>query len=142
MQIKGLNHICISVSDLERSISFYSDILQAKLLVRGNSLAYFDLAGIWLALNVQKDIPRSEIYQSYTHLAFTVKERDLEKLVSKLKQFHVDIVQGRTRNERDRASIYFRDPDGHLLEFHTGSLEERLQYYKEEKSHMTFYHHE
>ena len=44
-----------------------------------------------------------------------------------LKEAHADIVQGRERNSSSEGeSIYFRDPDGHLLEFHTGNLKQRL----------------
>jgi metallothiol transferase len=53
--IKGLNHFLFSVSNLEHSIKFYQDIFDAKLLVKGRSTAYFDLNGMWLALNEEKD---------------------------------------------------------------------------------------
>lgn len=49
-----MNHITFSVSDLEKSIAFYKDILNAKLLVKRDNLAYFDVDGLWLALNVEK----------------------------------------------------------------------------------------
>ena len=109
------------------------------MLVKGRSLAYFDLNGIWLALNVEKDIPRNDIQYSYTHMAFTVEDEDFDAVVNKLEQLGVHILPGRSRDEQDKRSVYFTDPDGHKFEFHTGTLEDRLSYYKKEKSHMQFF---
>ncbi|WP_413783527.1 metallothiol transferase FosB [Peribacillus muralis] len=139
IQIKGLNHFLFSVSDLEKSIEFYEAVFGAKLLLKGNSTAYFDLNGIWLALNLEKGISRNEINASYTHVAFSIDEEDYDDMYAKLKSLKVNILTGREREERDKKSIYFTDLDGHKFEFHTGSLQERLDYYKQEKSHMTFY---
>ncbi|WP_425357493.1 FosM family fosfomycin resistance protein [Lentibacillus jeotgali] len=137
--VKGLNHFLFSVSDLKKSIKFYQDVFDAKLLVKGRSTAYFDLNGMWLALNLEKDIPRNEISQSYTHVAFSVEEVEFDSIYNKLEELEVNILTSRPRNEKDKKSVYFTDPDGHKFEFHTGTLQDRLDYYKQEKPHMEFY---
>ncbi|MEB2630695.1 FosM family fosfomycin resistance protein [Peribacillus frigoritolerans] len=139
MSIKGLNHFLFSVSDLDSTIEFYQKVFDAKLLVKGRTTAYFDLNGMWIALNEEKDIPRNEISQSYTHIAFSIEEADFMNMYEKLIGLNVNILSGRPRDEKDKKSIYFTDPDGHKFEFHTGTLQNRIDYYKQEKAHMEFF---
>jgi metallothiol transferase len=138
MNIKGINHFCFSVSDLDRSIRFYKEVFGANLLVKGRKLAYFDLNGLWIALN-QEDIPHEQAHRTYTHIAFTIDEEDYHPILNKLTGLNVEILPGRARNEKDKKSIYFLDPDGHMFEFHSGNLKDRMDYYKADKDHMVFY---
>lgn len=134
-----INHITYSVEDLDKSISFYKKALNAKLLAKGEGLAYFDLNGVWFALNVEKNLDRKAISQSYTHIAFEVDEDELRERFEILSDFGAEIMHGRIRNKREGKSLYIKDPDGHLFEFHTSSLEERLNYYREERDDIEVY---
>ena len=138
MNIQGINHLCFSVSNLERSITFYEQALGARIQVKGRKLAYFELAGLWIALN-QEDVIRNYTERTYTHIAFTVKEEEFDTSVQELKAAGAYILPGRARDPRDARSVYFTDPDGHLFELHTGTMKQRLDYYREDKPHMTFY---
>ncbi|MBN3522521.1 metallothiol transferase FosB [Paenibacillus apiarius] len=136
--IKGLNHLCFSVSDLDASIAFYRDILEGRLLAVGRKLAYFDCQGLWVALN-QEDVDRSNRDVTYTHIAFSIDEGDYDAVMQKLLDYGVTVMEGRERAQEDKQSIYFLDPDRHCFEFHTGSLEDRLQYYRSSKPHIQFF---
>jgi metallothiol transferase len=139
MRPDGINHLCFSVSDLEKSIQFFEQVFDAKLLVVGRTLAYFDLNGLWIALNEEQDIQRNKFDHTYTHIAFTINEGDFANWEEKLKRLKVNILPGRPRDIEDRKSIYFTDLDGHKFELHTGKLQDRMEYYRRTKNHMKFF---
>ncbi|MGK0554826.1 metallothiol transferase FosB [Macrococcus capreoli] len=137
--INAINHITFSVANLERSIYFYQNILEGKLLMKGRTSAYLDIGGMWIALNVETDVQRFEINPTYTHIAFSIDEQDFSYWKEKFEKGNVNLLESRARSKEDKLSIYFTDPDGHRLELHTGTIEDRLQYYKEQKPHIKIY---
>jgi metallothiol transferase len=130
VHIRGLNHLTLGVSSLDVSVPFYEHALGAKLLMREERFAYFDLAGLWIALNVQPKADCRIEGRSYTHVAFTVDADELPHLRELLTEIGVNLLPGREREEGEGDSLYFTDPDGHLFEFHTGTREQRLQCYQ------------
>jgi catechol 2,3-dioxygenase-like lactoylglutathione lyase family enzyme len=71
--------------------------------------------------------------RSYNHIAFKVPESDFDEYVAKIKQLDVEIKSGRNRVGSEARSIYFYDYDNHLFELHTGTIEDRLLFYKTDK---------
>src|ERR1041385_8671123 len=120
--ITGLNHLTFSVSDLERSIVFYTGLLGVLVRMRGPSSAYLEAGTLWLAL-VLGPVVRRNSTQEYSHAAFSVAASEMPLLVAVLTTAGV-----RRWQESDRPdSFYFLDPDGHKLELHSGDLESRLR---------------
>lgn len=90
-------------------------------------------------MNVEENINRNDIYESYTHISFSIDEKDYEPILEKLKHLNVDIKEGRSRFQEEGKSIYFRDPDGHLFQFHSKTREDRIEFYKKNRPNLTFF---
>ena len=125
--IRGINHITIAVKDLEKSFTFYRDLLEFKPLVRHSTGAYFLAGDLWFCLDLDLKT-RSEPLPEYTHFAFTVEQRDFDAFSAKLKDAKVKIWK---ENISEGESLYFLDPDGHKLEIHVGDWKTRIMSTKE-----------
>lgn len=126
VRISGLNHLTFAVSDLERSVSFYRDVLGCDLKALWETGAYLTAGDLWLCLSVD-GAARTEPHPDYTHAAFGVDVADFEELARKIRA----VAAVWKDNRSEGASLYFLDPDGHRLELHVGTLESRLQHYRD-----------
>jgi catechol 2,3-dioxygenase-like lactoylglutathione lyase family enzyme len=120
--LTGLNHLTLAVSDLDRSLAFYRDVLQLRVEATWDAGAYLSLPGLWLCLS-QDPLRKAEACGDYTHYAFSLDAADFSTFVAKLKMAN---VQEWRDNRSEGASFYFLDPDGHKLEVHVGDLASRL----------------
>ncbi|VEF09567.1 glyoxalase/bleomycin resistance protein/dioxygenase [Pseudomonas fluorescens] len=120
--LSGLNHLTLAVSDLQRSLAFYRDVLQLRVEATWDSGAYLSLPGLWLCLSLDP-LRKAESSADYTHYAFSVSSEHFASFVQTLNAAH---VQPWRDNRSEGASYYFLDPDGHKLEVHVGDLQSRL----------------
>jgi catechol 2,3-dioxygenase-like lactoylglutathione lyase family enzyme len=120
--LTGLNHLTLAVSDLQRSLAFYRDVLQLRVEATWDAGAYLSLPGLWLCLSLDP-LRSSEPCVDYTHYAFSLSATGFAGFVQKLKAAN---VQEWRDNRSEGASFYFLDPDGHKLEAHVGDLASRL----------------
>jgi catechol 2,3-dioxygenase-like lactoylglutathione lyase family enzyme len=121
--LKGLNHITVSVSDLDRSWQFYVDVLGFVPRARWAKGVYLSLGELWLCLSLD-DHCRSGMSSEYTHTAFSVAPADFAAMVERLNRLNVPTWKV---NVSEGDSHYFLDPDGHKLELHVGDLDSRLE---------------
>lgn len=128
--IKGINHITLSVQNLERSFNFYLNILGFRPLMKNEKSAYFLAGDLWFCIEEDPKV-RTNALPEYTHIAFTVEQKDFIPYTSKIKEAGVNIFK---ENKSEGDSFYFLDLDGHKLEIHVGSWKSRLEGYKKNPS--------
>lgn len=131
--ITGINHINLSVSDIEQSFFFYHDILSFKPLCKSDGSAYF-LVGdesapgsFWLSL----DLDRYNVRQTSpcnTHIAFSVDKTNFDRTAHRILDFGTKVFK---ENTSPGKSLYFLDPDEHKLEIHVGGWQDRIRVKKE-----------
>lgn len=131
-QIEGISHITLICKNLERSAQLFCDLFGAVEVYSSEERKFsiskekfFLIGNLWIALMEGEPIERS-----YNHIAFRIREEDLQVFEEKLKAFNLDILPGRSRSPQEGQSIYFYDYDNHLFELHTGTLTTRLNYYR------------
>ncbi len=128
--INGINHITFGVTDLEKSLAFYVDLLGLTLVTKWHKGAYLLAGQQWIALNVDENKDKVPT-KDYTHIAFNVLPKDFTTLKQKLTQAGIKPFK---ENTSEGESFYFLDPDGHKLELHHNTLEDRLKWIEERSS--------
>ncbi|PIE10595.1 MAG: glutathione transferase [Rhodobacterales bacterium] len=114
--IEGINHITLTVSDLPRSLAFYERLGLRRRMTSPRS-AYLEAGSLWLCLVKGDAIPA----QDYSHIALHVAPAQFDTMAQRL----ADLPSWQ-ENTSPGKSLYIQDPDGHKLELHAGTLEERL----------------
>lgn len=117
--ITGINHITIAVSDLERSLSFYRDVLGFTAHVKWDNGAYLSVGELWFCLSCDEPCPKTD----YTHIAFSIESQEFSAFSKRVIGLGVEVWK---ENRSEGQSLYILDPDGHKLELHSGSLASRL----------------
>jgi catechol 2,3-dioxygenase-like lactoylglutathione lyase family enzyme len=119
MRTSGINHVSIHAADLDESVRFYVELLDAELLDTPN----FGVPVQWLGLgDTQLHVfVRPAEAQSHHHFGITVedlepvfvKARELGALDRRAHANHIIELPG------DVAQTYVRDPAGNLMEIDT-----------------------
>jgi catechol 2,3-dioxygenase-like lactoylglutathione lyase family enzyme len=117
-----LDHCVIHVSDWERSNRFYRDVLGAELVDRGGGAWAYRFGTEQLNVHgpgVSADpVARIPVGPGNSDLCFEW-EGPIDRALAHLAQHEVEVEQGPVSRNGARGpgtSVYFRDPDGGLLE--------------------------
>jgi glyoxylase I family protein len=130
LQIRGVHHIVLTVSNPERSALFYESILGVKAFpgdgkVRCISCGSFLLC---LALPPKQGLPNDRFDENrlgLDHVGLSVASRQqLEDLLNVLRDLNVTTAGIEFDPDGEGEYIAFRDPDNIQLEFYVGDYQD------------------
>ena len=118
--IYGFDHVALPVSDLERAVAFYTDVLGLRSVDRRDAAAgtyHWVSVGQGQALNLSETGDDETVRAG--HAAFAAPASFVDEVAGRLHDAGVEVRDAGT-------SLYFTDPDGNELEV-TCWREERLR---------------
>ena len=119
--IDRIDHIVLTVFDLERTCDFYSRVMGMEVVKfgEGRTALAFGRQKINLHLFGREFEPKA-LKPTPGSMDFCfITERPIDEVVARLKEHGVAIAQGpvpKTGALGPMRSVYFRDPDGNLVE--------------------------
>lgn len=121
MEIDRIDHIVLTVSDVERTCEFYERVLGMRAVTFGDGRRALAFGGQKINLHQagQEFEPKASIPTPGSADLCLVTRGALETASSHLKDCGVEVIQGPIEKEGalgTMKSIYFRDPDGNLIE--------------------------
>ena len=121
MNIRAIDHVVLTVRDLERTLSFYEQVLGMRPVVFGDgrrALAFGDQK-LNLHQAGREFEPKAHAPTPGSVDLCLLTDDPLDDVVTHLRSTGVAIELGpvaKTGARRPLRSIYFRDPDGNLIE--------------------------
>jgi catechol 2,3-dioxygenase-like lactoylglutathione lyase family enzyme len=126
MELEGIDHVALSVRDVERAAQWYIDVLGFKRLHEGiwdGAPVFIGKGTTALALFPVRSDGRSTSSDSggarILHLALRASRKNFLAAQVELKERGIKFE---FQDHEISHSIYFRDPDGHKLEITTYDL--------------------
>ncbi|ARQ01984.1 VOC family protein [Pseudorhodoplanes sinuspersici] len=131
-KLNGVLETALYVDDLETAARFYEQVLELPVLTQDSRFRAYDVGGRNVLLLFHRGATLETVHlpggtipphdgHGPLHIAFAVSADDLPVWTKRLDS-HGIAIEGRTDWPRGGHSIYFRDPDGHLLELATPGL--------------------
>jgi len=121
MKIKNIDHIVLTVSDIEATIQFYSGVLGFEVVTFQNNrkALTFGNQKINLHQKGQEFDPKADKPTCGSADLCFISITDLEDVLKELKEKGIEIIEGivdRTGAIGNLKSVYIRDPDKNLIE--------------------------
>lgn len=121
MKLEGIDHIVLTVKDVEATCRFYQRVLgmETRVMPNGRTALHFGRQKINLHLYGSEVEPRATSpTPGSADLCFVIQSR-ISDALDELRDLDVSIIEGPVQRNGalgKMVSVYINDPDGNLLE--------------------------
>jgi catechol 2,3-dioxygenase-like lactoylglutathione lyase family enzyme len=131
-KLTGIKETALSVADVARSRQFYTDLLECTVMRGDERFCALEVAGTDVLLLFAKGTTQEPLTlpggvipghgaDGESHVGFAIPSDALEAWIARLGEKRI-AIESTVDWPLGGKSIYFRDPDGHLLEFLTPGI--------------------
>jgi catechol 2,3-dioxygenase-like lactoylglutathione lyase family enzyme len=131
-KLDGILETALYTEDIVKTRRFYEEIMELAPIFADDRLCAYGIAGRDVLLLFRRGTTEHTVTMpggtipghggsGRLHVAFAIARSELPEWEQRLAS-HGVVIEGRTDWSRGGHSIYFRDPDGHLLELATPGL--------------------
>ena len=113
IQVRGVYEVAIKVRNLAAAEKFYTEVLGFEVGLRDARRPWAFLRAGADGMVVLQEDPGDWPQQ---HFAFTVAEGDVDAAVAELRRRNIAIEGPMVHEWIPARSVYFADPDGHMME--------------------------
>jgi catechol 2,3-dioxygenase-like lactoylglutathione lyase family enzyme len=117
----GLCHVAIDVSDLGRSVRFYTDLFDMEIIGQSDRIVHMKTAGakdsffLFLA-DGAVDLARGGL--THFHFGFRIDDASFDRALEYIKENNITIHPNPRR--APGRFVYIEDPDGYVIQLEPG----------------------
>jgi catechol 2,3-dioxygenase-like lactoylglutathione lyase family enzyme len=119
------NGICLITKNINLLKNFYQDIFQAEIEAESDRFVKFLMNGAWLSIfsneGMENMAPGSMKDAGFGSCAIEIEVDDVDKEYVRLKEKQVSVVKPPATQVWGIRSVWFRDPDGNIINFYAKS---------------------
>ncbi|MCS4304745.1 VOC family protein [Chryseobacterium sp. BIGb0232] len=121
MKINNIDHIVLTVADINTTIEFYTEIMGFEVVTFGDNRKALTFGNQKINLHQKghEFEPKAEHPTSGSADLCFIAQTDILDVLEELKQKNIEVIEGivdRTGAVGKIKSVYFRDPDQNLIE--------------------------
>jgi catechol 2,3-dioxygenase-like lactoylglutathione lyase family enzyme len=121
VRTKGLCHVAIDVSDMNRSAKFYTDMFDMDIVTRTDHYVHLRTSGAhdsFFLFKADGPVSPQACGMTHMHFGFRIDSQNFDRAMEYIKSNNISIHENPRRGPG--RFVYIEDPDGYVIQLEPG----------------------